>query len=80
LLHALTLPIVFFPRFYLLSSRHVVLADRYAYTAFARDVTRGVSPAWVRKLYHFAMKPNLAFYFKVPLAGAIEEFCLVDRN
>lgn len=50
----------------------IVLADRYAYTAFARDVTRGVSASWVRKLYRFAVKPNLAFYFKVPLQVAIE--------
>ena len=26
----------------------IVLADRYVYTAFARDVTRGVHPDWVR--------------------------------
>ncbi len=50
----------------------IVLADRYTYTAFSRDVTRGVSHEWVRKLYQFAVKPNLAFYFKVPLQVAIE--------
>jgi dTMP kinase len=26
----------------------IVLADRYVYTAFARDVVRGVDPRWVR--------------------------------
>src|SRR5262244_4491760 len=45
----------------------VVLADRYIYTAFARDVVRGVSPRWVRDLYRFAVKPTIAFYFRVPL-------------
>ena len=45
----------------------IVLADRYVYTAFARDVVRGVHPEWVRNLYDFAVKPNLAFYFKVPI-------------
>ncbi len=45
----------------------VVLADRYAYTAFARDVVRGVDPAWVRQLYGFAVKPDIAFYFRVPV-------------
>jgi len=45
----------------------IVLADRYVYTAFARDVARGVHPAWVRNLYDFAVKPNIAFYFKVPI-------------
>ena len=45
----------------------VVLADRYVYTAFARDVVRGVSPKWVRELYAFAVKPTVAFYFRTPL-------------
>lgn len=55
----------------LLKSGAVVCADRYAYTAFARDVVRGVSRRWVRNLYRFAVKPNLAFYFRVPLEVAI---------
>ncbi|HEY6191571.1 MAG TPA: dTMP kinase [Bacteroidota bacterium] len=45
----------------------IVLADRYVYTAFARDVVRGVHPEWVRNLYGFAAKPDLAIYFKVPI-------------
>jgi dTMP kinase len=45
----------------------IVLADRYAYTAFARDVTRGVDRRWVRELYSFAVKPDLAVYFRVPI-------------
>ena len=49
----------------------LVLADRYMYTAFARDVVRGVSPEWVRKLYSFTIKPDMAFYFKVPIEIAI---------
>jgi hypothetical protein len=32
----------------------IVLADRYTYTAFARDATRGVDRQWVRELYSFA--------------------------
>ena len=49
----------------------VVLADRYVYTAFARDVARGVDPAWVRSLYRFAPQPTQAFYFRVPLEVAL---------
>src|SRR5512132_2692962 len=49
----------------------IVCADRYAYTAFARDVARGVGRRWVRNLYRFAVKPNLAFYFRVPLDIAL---------
>src|SRR5881394_4519389 len=48
----------------------MVLADRYIYTAFARDVVRGVDPGWVRSLYRFAVVPTRAFYFRVPLAVA----------
>jgi dTMP kinase len=49
----------------------VVLADRYVYTAFARDAVRGVSRPWLRRLYGFAVKPTLAFYFDVPLEEAV---------
>jgi dTMP kinase len=55
----------------LMKAGAVVCADRYAYTAFARDVVRGVAPRWVRNLYRFAIRPNLAFYFRVPLEVAL---------
>lgn len=45
----------------------IVLADRYIYTAFARDVARGVDPDWVREMYSFAAIPTVALYFRVPL-------------
>src|SRR6266700_5822363 len=49
----------------------VVLADRYVYTAFARDAVRGVSREWIRRLYSFAVQPTVGFYFDVPLEEAI---------
>lgn len=49
----------------------IVLTDRYIYTAFARDVARGVDPGYVRRLYGFAPKPSAAFYFRVPLDEAL---------
>src|SRR5262252_3009336 len=55
----------------LVKSGAIVCADRYAYTAFARDVARGVSRRWVRNLYRFATRPNLSFYFRVPLDVAV---------
>src|ERR1035438_6335236 len=55
----------------LVKSGAIVCADRYAYTAFARDVARGVGRRWVRNLYRFAIHPNLAFYFRVPLDVAL---------
>ena len=50
----------------------IVLADRYAYTAFGRDVARGVDPEWVRAMYSFAPKPDLALYFRVPIEVSLQ--------
>jgi dTMP kinase len=55
-----------------LRAGYIVLADRYIYTAFARDMARGVDPEWVRNLYSFAVRPSLAVYFQVPLDVAVE--------
>jgi len=56
----------------LLRAGYWVLCDRYVYTAFARDTVRGCDPAWVHRLYSFARKPDLAFYFQVPVDVAID--------
>ncbi|MDO8735100.1 MAG: dTMP kinase, partial [Elusimicrobiota bacterium] len=50
----------------------IVLADRYIYTAFARDVVRGVNRDWVRDVYGFAVKPSIAFYFDVPIEVSLK--------
>ena len=50
----------------------IVLADRYSYTAFARDVTRGVDRQWVRELYSFAVRPDLSLYFRVPIDVSVD--------
>ncbi len=50
----------------------IVLADRYTFTAFGRDVARGVNREWVRNLYSFAIQPDIALYFRVPLDIAID--------
>lgn len=49
----------------------IVLSDRYTYTAFARDVVRGVDRQWVREVYDFAPRPDLALYFKVPIEVSV---------
>jgi dTMP kinase len=56
----------------------IVLADRYVYTAFARDAARGVDRDWLRRVYSFAPPPTLAFYFDVPLDEAMRRI-LVGR-
>ncbi len=50
----------------------VVLTDRYIFTAFARDVARGIDPVYVRRVYRFAPRPSVAFYFRVPLDEALK--------
>ena len=50
----------------------IVLADRYAYTAFARDATRGVDRQWVRELYSFAVRPDVTLYFRVPIDVSLD--------
>jgi dTMP kinase len=50
----------------------IVLADRYAYTAFARDVARGVDREWVRDLYSFAVRPDLTAYFRVTIDVSLD--------
>jgi dTMP kinase len=55
----------------LLKAGAIVLCDRYVYTAYARDVARGMDREWVRDLYRFAVPPAVAFYFRVPLETAI---------
>src|SRR5881394_3931954 len=55
-----------------LKSGALVLADRYIYTAFARDVARGVDSQWVRQMYQFAVKPTIGFYFKISLDEAMK--------
>ncbi len=56
----------------LLKGGYLVLADRYVYTAYVRDVTRGCDMDWVRNLYDFAIKPDMTFYFNVPLEVALD--------
>jgi dTMP kinase len=50
----------------------IVLADRYVYTAFARDAARGVHADWVRAVYSFALRPDLTLYFRVPIEVSLE--------
>lgn len=55
----------------LLHAGYIVLADRYIYTAFARDAVRGCDREWIRELYSYARPPDLTFFFNVPLKVAL---------
>src|SRR5438105_14369650 len=59
-----------------LQSGAIVLADRYVYTAYARDAVRGVNRDWLRRVYSFAVPPTLAFYFDVPLEEAMRRISI----
>lgn len=54
-----------------LKSGYIVLCDRYIYTAYARDSARDCNRNWLRNLYSFAVKPDIALYFHVPLEIAL---------
>lgn len=63
----------------MLKGGYIVLCDRYVYTSFARDRVRGCDAAWLRSLYSFARKPDIVFYFQLPLDIAVSRI-LVGRN
>lgn len=48
-----------------LSSGYIVLADRYIYTLMARDIVRGASKEWLKKMFGFALIPDIVFYIDI---------------
>lgn len=65
-----------------LKAGFVVLADRYIFTLMARDMARGASQAWLKKLFGFAPVPDLIFYLRVDpqvlLYRALEKYGTLD--
>lgn len=49
----------------------IVLADRWVYTAFARDAVRGCDRDWLRNLYDYATRPDLSLYFRVDIDTSV---------
>ena len=45
-----------------LSAGSIVLADRYIFTLMARAIVRGATRDWARKLFAFALKPELTIF------------------
>ncbi len=56
----------------LLCAGYIVLADRYFFTAFARDAVRGCDRQWVMNNYSFATLPDITFYFRLQPKIAID--------
>lgn len=48
-----------------LRSGFIVLADRYIYTAFARDLVRSGDRKWIRDVFGFALVPALVCYLRI---------------
>ena len=48
-----------------LRSGFVVLADRYIYTALARDFVRSADRKWIRDVFGFALIPDLVCYLRI---------------
>lgn len=55
-----------------LARGEIVLADRYTYTAFARDAARGLDTQWVHNLYHYAVPPDVVFYLHISPEEAVK--------
>ena len=54
-----------------LAQGEIVLADRYTYTAFARDEARGLKREWVRNLYRWTVEPDMVFYLHISPEEAV---------
>lgn len=54
-----------------LKSGHIVLADRYIYTAFVRDAVRRSDGKWVRNLFSFALVPDLVIQLRIDIESLI---------
>jgi len=48
-----------------LKAGFIVIADRYMYTAFARNAVMGADPGWTRQLFGVALVPDLVLYLEI---------------
>ena len=49
----------------------VVVADRYMYTAFARNTVMGIDAAWTRALFGMAIVPDLVLYLQIDVDALV---------
>ena len=54
-----------------LKAGFLVLSDRYFFSIIARDVVRGADPNWARKIYGFALKPDIVFYLRADVQSLV---------
>jgi dTMP kinase len=54
-----------------LQAGFIVIADRYMYTAFARNSVMGADPDWTRKVFGMALVPDLVIYLDIDVETLI---------
>ena len=54
-----------------LQAGFIVIADRYMYTAFARNSVMGADPRWTRDVFGVALLPDLVIYLDIDVATLI---------
>jgi dTMP kinase len=54
-----------------LQAGFIVIADRYMYTAFARNTVMGADPAWTHDLFGVALVPDLVLYLDIDVETLI---------
>ena len=54
-----------------LQAGFIVIADRYMYTAFARNMVMGADPAWTRDVFGMALVPDLVLYLDIDVQTLI---------
>jgi len=59
-----------------LQAGFIVIADRYMYTAFARNSVMGADPVWTRDLFGVALVPDLVLYLDIDVETLIPRVVL----
>ena len=54
-----------------LKAGFIVIADRYMYTAFARNNVMGIDPQWTRTLFGMGLVPDLVLYLQIDVDGLV---------
>jgi dTMP kinase len=54
-----------------LQAGFIVIADRYMYTAFARNAVMGADPEWTREVFGMALVPNLVLFLEIDVDSLV---------
>ena len=54
-----------------LRSGFVMLTDRYFYSLIARAIVRGADPAWIKRVFDFALRPDAVYYLRIEVPDLV---------